>query len=397
MELQGFLENPLFTINFMKVIYVIDTLEGYGAERSLVEIAVNMQDVTPVFVHLYNGDALRPMLEQHSIKVYSLDITSKYAYKEAIHLLSPIIEFERPDIIHSTLFRADMISRKIKNLFPNIILVGSFVSNSYGRRRYGQLSPLSQLKLFVTQLKDRQTSHNVDFFISNSETIKGTNSKALGVSPKKVKVIYRGRSLMESPLNTTNKILHLKKELGLVDKKVFLNVGRLQKGKGQADLIKAFSEAGKVNKEIVLLVAGEGPYRDELEKLIHNRDLHDRVKLLGYREDVRELLAVADYFIFPSYYEGLPGALIEAIIAGKPLIVSRIEENIECVPPGNALFFQPGNIKELKSQIETALQLPDWKERTRSSRTHAEKFFNIKDVSNQYETFYRKIVKERKI
>lgn len=380
----------------MKVLYIIDTLEGYGAERSLVEIAGNMHEIIPVFVHLYSGNALRPVLEEQGIKVYSLNIDSKYAYEEAVRLMLPIINKEKPEIIHSTLFRADMIARKLKRLYPEMLLVGSFVSNSYSRSRYRQLSFLAGMKLFVTQVKDRITADSVDYFVSNSHTIKRTNSRALGISEKKVKVIHRGRSMMKSAVIENKELKKLTFKLELENKKVFLNVGRLQKGKGQADLLRAFAKATNLSKDAILLIAGEGSFRNELQKIISDLELHKKVRLLGYRDDVAELLAIADYFIFPSYYEGLPGALIEAIIAKKPLIISDIGENRECVPPGNALFFKPGDVKELTSKIQEAFEINDWQQKTNCSLEYAQKNFNIKEVSKQYEAFYHKIMKNSK-
>ncbi|UZH55504.1 glycosyltransferase family 4 protein [Salinimicrobium tongyeongense] len=371
---------------------MIDTLEGYGAERSLVEIACNLQEITPVFVHLYKGNALRTVLERNGIKVYSLNISSKYAYREAVKLLNPIIQKEKPDIIHSTLFRADMIARKLKRIHPEILLVGSFVSNSYGRNRYSQLPTVAGLKLFFTQIQDRLTSGNVDYFISNSHTIKQTNSRALGIPPDKIKVIYRGRDIARSEKKKKGNLESLKVQLNLINKKVFLNVGRLQKGKGQADLLRSFKKVSDKHDDARLIIAGEGPFREELENLIGELNLGLKVQLLGYREDIAELLAISNYFVFPSYYEGLPGALIEAIIAKKPLILSDIGENRECVPGENALFFKPGNIEGLTEKINEAIQTSTWEEKTEYSLQYAHKNFNITEISKHYESFYRKIV-----
>lgn len=394
MEAKTFSENNLSNPLFMKVLYLIDSLEGYGAERSLVEIAININGIQPVFVHLYNGSALRPVLEEQGIKVYSLNIDSKYAYSKAVELLIPVMEIEKPKIIHSTLFRADMIARKLKHFFPQVLLVGSLVSNSYGRSRYGQLSLLAGLKLFLIQIKDRRTTDKVDFFISNSHTIKNTNSRALSVPHDKIKVIYRGRSMGKSGAGKSKKLGQLSRDLGLAGKKVFLNVGRLHQGKGQADLLQAFKPVSETFEDALLLIAGEGSYRIELERIISDLGLQEKVQLLGYREDVEDILAVADYFVFPSYYEGLPGALIEAIIAEKPLVISDIGENRECVPPGKALFFKPGNIKEMTAKMKEAVDIPDWQERTMSSLDHARKNFDIKKVSRQYESFYKDILKD---
>src|SRR5690554_6011644 len=104
--------------NKKKVLYIIDTLQVAGAERSLVEIALNFNDIIPIFVHLYKGNMLQPLLEKNEIKVYSLNITEKYGIRKAIKELKEIYKKESPDIIHSTLYRADMVARKMKKIYP---------------------------------------------------------------------------------------------------------------------------------------------------------------------------------------------------------------------------------------------------------------------------------------
>ncbi len=371
----------------MKVLFLIDSLEGYGAEKSIVQIALYLEEVTPVFIHHYKGDKLKPSLESKGIKVYSLELDSEYSFKEAVNSIIPIINKEKPEIIHSTLFRADMVARKLKHVFPHIVLVGSLVSNSYGINRYKQLSPISRIKLFSTQLKDRMTAGKVDFFVCNSKAIKKTNIRALGIPRNKVKVIYRGRCF-EEYLPTTETVSLLKKEFNLDEQLIFLNVSRLYKGKGQLDLLKAFKVLNAKNPNTVLLIAGEGSFRGELEDLIKSLGLGKNVFLLGYREDVAKLLALADYFVFPTYFEGLPGALIEAIISKTPSIVSDIAENRECFVENGALYFPPGDINKMAAKMKEAMDLHDWPERTELSYQYAYEKFEIKKISRQYEEFY---------
>ena len=251
----------------MKVLFLIDTLDGYGAERSIVQIALHLEKVTPIFVQLYNGDKLKPNLESKGVKVYSLILDSKYDFKGAVNSIIPIINTERPEIIHSTLFRADMVARKLKMIFPSILLVGSLVSNSYGVNRYKHLSTISRIKLFSTQLRDRITAKRVDYFICNSEAIKKSNRIALGIPSKKIEVIYRGRSFQEYLLKPDSVSL-LKQKLNPEGNVIFLNVSRLYKGKGQLDLLKAFKVFNMHYPNTILLIAGEGSYKKELKDLI---------------------------------------------------------------------------------------------------------------------------------
>src|SRR5690606_3200084 len=135
---------------------------------SIVDIAIRFQLVKPVFVHLYQGNDLSSILLAHNIKVHALNLDSKYKITNAVNSLIPIIQKENPDIIHSALFQADMVARKLKSKFPEIPLVGSLVSNSYSSLRFSQLNWISQLKLYSTQLRDRFSVSSVDYFVSNS-------------------------------------------------------------------------------------------------------------------------------------------------------------------------------------------------------------------------------------
>lgn len=92
------------------------------------------------------------------------------------------------------------------------------------------------------------------------------------------------------------------------------------------------------NPQAVLLIAGDGEKKEELEKDIHDLQLEKNVKLLGYRTDVKELLKAADCLVFPSYQEGLPGALMEAMASGLPCIASNIRGNTDALQDSGFLF-----------------------------------------------------------
>ncbi len=377
----------------MKVLYLIDSLEGYGAEKSIVEIALHMEVITPVFVHLYKGETLKPLLLKRNISVYSLDTPSNRGYVEILKALIPIVEKEKPDIIHSTLYRANMVARRLKKKYPNILLVGSFVSNSYGKNRYSGLSLLSKINLFRIQCIDRWSSAKVDYFISNSHAIMKTNQKALGIPESRIKVIYRGRRFKD--FECSSQSINAKKEsLNIEDQTVFLNVSRLIKSKGQLDLLQSFKDFCEEYPNCILLIAGEGPLRIELEKEIKSLKLNKKVVLLGYRDDISELLAISDFFVFPSYYEGLPGALIEAIIAKKPSIVSDIPENKECFGDEGALYFPAGDTKLLTQKLTEAMKTTNWEEKVSTSFIHAENNFKIKPISQEYEQLYQKVLEK---
>lgn len=120
-------------------------------------------------------------------------------------------------------------------------------------------------------------------------------------------------------------------KLGLSGKFVVGNVGKLNKQKNQSFLIELFSELKKQREQAHLLIVGGGSKQKELEAQCKRLGLQKEVTFLGMREDVPELLQAMDIFVFPSLYEGLPLAMLEAQAAGLPLLVSyNITQNAKC-------------------------------------------------------------------
>ena len=107
-------------------------------------------------------------------------------------------------------------------------------------------------------------------------------------------------------------------EFSLNRENVVLNVGRLVAKKGQADLLRAFAKAG--NPDWNLVICGDGPLRKDLEALARHLGLNDRVRFMGTVKDVNICYARAGVFAFPSYCEGFPNALAEAMVAGAPTV-----------------------------------------------------------------------------
>jgi len=106
-----------------------------------------------------------------------------------------------------------------------------------------------------------------------------------------------------------------------------LSVGELCFRKNHSEILKAMTKID--NPNVHVYIAGTGALEQELNEQIHELGLIDRVTLLGYRTDISELCSAADVFVLPSFQEGLPVALMEAIASRTPVLCSRIRGSMD--------------------------------------------------------------------
>lgn len=114
----------------------------------------------------------------------------------------------------------------------------------------------------------------------------------------------------------------IKTKLNLYDKKIIGHVGRFNEQKNHFYLIDIFHEVVKKDKNVVLVLVGDGNLKNKIEEKTRILNIEDNVFFLGIRTDIQELLQAFDLFLFPSLYEGLPVTLVEAQAAGLKIIAS---------------------------------------------------------------------------
>lgn len=129
-----------------------------------------------------------------------------------------------------------------------------------------------------------------------------------------------------------------------------LMVARLAKGKGFDVLLDGIESIN--SDDFSVLVAGDGPLHDELETEIQARGLADTVFLLGYRTDVPSVMAASDIFVLPSYREGTPLVIYEAMAAGLPVVATDIAGIPEQVDHGTTGYLVPsGDVDAFSSRL----------------------------------------------
>lgn len=183
----------------------------------------------------------------------------------------------------------------------------------------------------------------------------------------------------------------LRKTLGLAQSPVILAVCRLNIPRDFDTLLKAVRNLRHVLTDVQLLIAGDGPQRSEIEAQILALNLESHVHLLGFRQDIPQLMAMADVFVLTSYgWEGFPISALEAQAVGLPVVITDAGGSAEAVIDGQTGLVVP---KCDVSALTYALQVILTDSQTKQTMSangylHAQKTFShqrmIRDIAATY-------------
>lgn len=343
----------------VKVVHVIDSLGGGGgAEHALrlqlPELARRGVDSTVVSLRARSGPLL-DVVRAEGTPVHVLDGVGRTA---GVRELRRHIQAFRPDLVHATLFNSCLASRL--GTPRGLPLLNSLVSTSYARVRVDRLSD-TKWKRAAVRVVDATTARRVDWFHAITWAVAAHAHDALRIPMERITVIPRGRSRAAMGERSPERRARVRRELGIGDSvPIVLNVGRQEPPKAQASLIRAFRDVRQVVPHAVLLMVGrEGGSTGEIQQAIREGGADRHVRVLGYRTDVADILAASDLFVFPSWYEGLGSALIEAMAMKLPVVASDIPAIREVLDKGRAgVLVPPGDRERLAEAIVTLLQEP---------------------------------------
>ncbi|MDY3373008.1 MAG: glycosyltransferase family 1 protein [Terrisporobacter othiniensis] len=159
------------------------------------------------------------------------------------------------------------------------------------------------------------------------------------------------------------KSLEMKEKLGVTYKFVVGHVGRFRPQKNHSFIIDIFKEVCEKEPNSILLLVGDGPLEEEIKKKVHDLGLEDKVKFLGSRDDVNDLMQAMDVFILPSLYEGFGIVLIEAQASGLKCVISEsiptdaiISEKVKQLSLGDDISTWAKEILSSKSERKEGIE-----------------------------------------
>lgn len=331
----------------IKVLQIIRKSEG-GMKRHLLSLLRLLdKDKYEIAVLCSFERTTQEYLKRLGITVYDIEIGDGISFKKdyrAIRFIRKVVNEFKPDIVHMHGAKASLVGRVACFAMPvkTVVTAHNFVN--YDKMSFYK----KKILLSLTKILDKKTHQ----FIAVSQAIKKDLILKQNVKEDKIKVIY---NCIDSFFYNETAI-NLKEEFNLTqDSFIIGSVARLIPAKGVQDLIKAASILKSINA--YFFVAGDGPFREELQKMINSLNLNDRFFLLGYRDDIPSFLRNLDVFVLPSHEEGFGISVIEALSEGVPVVATKVGGVPEIIHDGvEGILVEKESPEELAKAIEKFLK-----------------------------------------
>jgi len=178
---------------------------------------------------------------------------------------------------------------------------------------------------------------------------------------------------------------------------VITMIGRVNREKGYHDLVEALGGVGDLSWRTLFVGPDEG-FLAAVKQQIDSHGLGERIRILGKRDDIADLLAATDIYVLPSYREGLPRSLIEAQAMALPCVATGIRGCREVVENGVTGFLvAPGDSEALGGALRRLLLDPDLRCRMgREGRLRMRRFFDEAEVARKVMAIYEEVLKDEK-
>lgn len=212
-----------------------------------------------------------------------------------------------------------------------------------------------------------------------------------------------GMNLQKITYLTEDEIFAKKQELGISkDKKILLSAGELIKRKNHEAIIRAVAQLK--DPSVVYVICGHGELDAELKKLAKDLKVENQVIFAGYRKDILEMYQLADIFVFPSWQEGLPMALLEAMSCGAPVVCSEIRGSVDLMGTlteekphngwslheGGAMVKKADDIAAYVDSIRWCLKHDQWRTTCGERNRLAANDFSLEKVEEKMREIYRR-------
>ena len=307
---------------------------------------------------------------------------------KALFSLSRLFIRKRPFIVHTHTSKAGILGR----LAAKLAGVPIIIHTPHGHVFYGHFGPLIS-KFFL--LTERLMARITDQMVALTQTEKNDYVALSVFSPEKVATIHSGVDV-DRYMNIQVNIAEKKRMLGLNSKGLVVGtVGWLLSIKGPMHLLKAMSNVWESHPETSLIFVGKGDLEKGLKEEVHRMGVWDKVKFLGWRDDIPEIMQVLDVFVLASLNEGMGRVLVEAMAAGKPVVASRVGGILDLVKEGqNGFLAEPGDEKGLAIAIKKLLEDKKMRDEMGKRGREMAQGFSVEKMIEKIDVLYESLLND---
>ncbi|GJQ57447.1 MAG: glycosyltransferase [Candidatus Scalindua sp. AMX11] len=368
----------------IKVCYIIGQLTKGGAEGQIYQLVKHLdrRRFCPTVISLSQGGYWAKEIRKLNIQVVELQ---RRTHKEFTRLfkLVKLLKDIKPDIVHTQLFSANTYGRVAAIIARVPIIIGHELS----------LPVIGKDKKFYQICIEKFLSMFSQGIICNSAKVSDILVKKHFYSVSKIFIVHNGVVItdFQKQIKHSRKLKTNHKTVGIV--------ARLDPAKNQrlfldmANIILSMPE----NKSTKFLIVGDGPLKKELEEYSRNLGIEQNVIFTGERSDIPELLQEMDIFVMTSLFEGIPNAIMEAMLAGLPIVSTDVGAISEVVIDGENGFLCPSH--DSKNLADKVIRLIKDEEEARSMGESGKKMilnaFGIEKMTNKIEDVYKKLLEKK--
>lgn len=370
-----------------KILFVLPTNTFGGAERVTLNVIKGMQSFEPILLTQKRMNRIYSPLgitiysfEDYNCVIPDISLRTIISYTKAIHTVSNLVQ---PSIIFGVMHFASLFLTLARDLFFLRVPVVTSIHGTYSSHfKSLNRSPTFKEKLLIHYLLLRLKN-----VVVPSAGIKSDIISHFSINDKKFKVIYNGFDLEWIKACGLSEIPLTK------DCPWIVAASRLGPPKDFSTLLQSFRIV-RDQLKTKLLIVGEGPYEQKIREQIALLKLDEDVHMVGFQENPFKYIARGDVFVLSSLSEGLPGALIEAMALGVPVVSTDCPSGPgEIIESGdNGILTPVGNAHDLAEACLSILNDHLLRDRfVAGGRARAE-YFSIQRMNREYNEFFISLI-----
>jgi len=364
-------------VSQVTILQVVQSLRVGGLERVVVDLVSRAsRDFRFVVCCLEEEGAWGNGFDPEHVKVVALHKPAGFNLPTAWKI-AKLARTERARIVHT------------HNAAPHLYgalggkLAGAKVIHTEHGKNVGDEARSFRINCFAARF--------TDLTVAVSEKVGRESRQHEGVPAKRLVVVPNG--IPVEKFATATDRAAFRAELGLpAQAKLVGTVGRLVKEKNYRLLLQAFASAARECNDVYLIVAGDGPLREELESQARTLPV-ERVLFLGMRSDIPRLLGSLDVFALSSTTEGMSMALLEAMASGCAVVATAVGGNVEVIQNGmTGCIVPPGDANAFSAALVGLLKDAEQRRKLGSLAQQAvQQHYSLDKMVRRYEELWRQL------